>query len=877
MHHGLKIAICNQIKPKTAVIQNENNRRGKQSLSKMEPSLMDRRIVRVVTPGSLVEESMLKPEENNYIAALYTPLQQENQNQTYGFAWADLSTGEFRSTVTTADQVANLLTRCSPREILIPMLDDASDPKLDAILQDALAPSCMITYRSISSFHSVKSEDRQLLTSIAAQKEVEAFSANAIVDYIQFAYKQNSGISAGLQLLRHVDSMDHMIIDYSAWKSLELSTSLSGDKSSSLFHTINKTVTAAGSRILASHLASPLMKIETIRDRQDTVEYFCSQELLILKPLRKQLANIFDLERSFQRVTVHMGTPKDLRNIAISVQKAMGITSLILSSRPPDTNFPNLLKRYCRVGDATRGNSDLLDLVEKIRAAIYDDSAESMGRTYLNLKHNFVRSGYSQQLDEWRAIAMISTQTQNVSPKDSKCLDRTKHSLQQKYRSLLSSNRARVLYQTIRGFFIELPIDEYNRLLRERQENTNELHHPLDLLILQQSLKTTMRFRTEELSKLNDAIIEAEERVYDLESQIFDELVECVVQQSNSIRNIAETMAILDVLGSHAQVALDGHYTRPLIDNSREIHIEDGRHCVVEAAHWRGRNNNLSRTVSSSLPRAFVPNSLHLQPSTEPQDDAIGSCCFLTGPNMGGKSTYLRQNAQIVILAQMGSFVPARYARIGLVDQLFCRVGSADDLASDKSTFMIEMEETASILGHATVRSLVVMDEVGRGTSVEDGIAIAGAVLETLCLQQIRTLFATHYTVLPELLSYANTNVSGTLQLFRMEAVGLDYKEKDLQHPLAFTHRVVPGLASKSYGLNTATLAGCPSRVVLRANELLELYRKRYKQEALRCDDNAPNTLDQLEAIRNILKAPRKRSDGNEEALLSQVAALLPS
>nr|CCA19770.1 DNA mismatch repair protein mutS putative [Albugo laibachii Nc14] len=871
MHHGLKVAICNQIKPKNAIYHNGNHRRGKKASAKLEPSIMDRRIVRVVTPGSLVEESMLKPEENNYLAALYTPLQGD-ENRKYGFAWADLSTGEFRSTSTTIDQVANLLIRCSPREILIPTLDDTPDSSLEAILHEALPPSCMKTYRRISSFHSVETEDRQLLTSIAAQDEVEAFSANAIVDYIQFAYTQNSGISAGLKQLRHVDNMDHMVIDHSAWKSLELSTSLSGDKSSSLFYTINKTVTAAGSRLLASHLASPLLDIETIRDRQDTVQYFSSQELLILKPLRKQLANMCDLERSLQRITVYMGTPRDLRNIASSVEKAVKIAGLMMSSRPPNANYPRLLTHHC---NGKREHTGLLGLVEKIQAAIYDDSSESMGRSYLNAKHNFVRSGYSKELDEWRAIAMISTQTQGVSPEYSKSIDTTKQTLQQKYRSLLRSTRARVLYQTGRGFFIELSVDEYKRLVRERQEKAHESVEPLDQLILLQSLKTTMRFRTEELSQLNDAIIEAEERVHELESQIFDDLVDFVLDQSDSIRSIAETMAILDVLSSHAQVALDCHYTRPLIDTSREIHIEDGRHCVVEAAHWRGRNNSLSRSVSSSLPRAFVPNSLHLQSCTEPQGNAIGSCCFLTGPNMGGKSTFLRQNAQIVILAQMGCFVPARYARIGLVDQLFCRVGSADDLASDKSTFMIEMEETASILGHATARSLVIMDEVGRGTSVEDGIAIAGAVLETLCLQRIRTLFATHYTILPQLLSHANANVSKMLQLFRMEAVEMDSTRKDLgtsHHPLAFTHRVVPGLASRSYGLNTATLAGCPSRVVMRANQLLQLYRQQYKQDSHRCD---LGTLEQLDAIKSMLGIPFKTSDEDQEALLSQVAALL--
>ncbi|KAG2509925.1 hypothetical protein JM18_009018 [Phytophthora kernoviae] len=546
MHHGVKVAICNQTESASSAKKRGYN------------ALVDRQVVRIVTPGSLVEDTMLTPEENNYLASLFY------DEEKWGLAWADLSTGEFVSTTSTSDKLASAILRCSPKEILLPSI--------------------------------------------------------------------------------HVEASDQQ-------------------------------------------------------------------------------------------------------------------------------------------------REDIVKAAEEIHAALKDDYAS------LNSKSGFVRAGYSPELDKWQAIL-------RHDPKSPE-----KQELQAKYRELLGSTRLRVVFQAEKGYFLDLPHEENAKLLK-----TDRGRQELEKLTMFQSLKNSVRYRSEELRQMNRELTEAAVEVERVENAIFALLRDRVLIVRGELQSMAHAISQIDIVCSHAQVALDRNFTRPLLDGSRELHIEDGRHAVVEAAHLRGSN---SRGM-----RAFVPNSLHL--AAVP----IGSCWLLTGPNMGGKSTFLRQNAHLVVLAQMGSFVPAKFVRVGLVDKLFCRVGSADDLAADKSTFMVEMQETSTILTQATSRSLVLMDEVGRGTAVNDGVAIAGAVLESLCTKQTRTLFATHFTVLNELVG---ETCGGELQPYRMEV--LEHQVSGQTKQLVFSHRVVKGLATQSYGINTAALAGCPPTVVARATELLV-------QLAGDCEDN---------------------------------------
>lgn len=536
------------------------------------------------------------------------------------------------------------------------------------------------------------------------------------------------------------------------------------------------------------------MNLDTLAYRLDAVGHFVSDEQL-RKQVRKQLGNIFDMERSLQRLSIGIATPKDLKNVATTIDEASRLVDILQNheqskqARMGDAaNMPALVRKACNVllPDNNRNSvvTPIQEMALEIHVALKEDFAA------LNSKAGFVRAGYSADLDRWQEVLQCDPK----SPQN--------QALQAKYRELVGSTRLRLLYQPDKGFFIDIPHEENSKLWKAQ--------NALQEMVLFQSLKNSVRYRTEELRELNRELVEAAQAIVRIESDIFDSLRTKVVGVHQELQAMAQALAEVDVVCSHAQVAVDCSFSRPLLDSSRELHVVDGRHAVVEAAHLRGNN--------SARMRSFVPNSLHFE--TPPSG---ASCWLLTGPNMGGKSTFLRQNAHLVLLAQIGSYVPAKFARVGLVDKLFCRVGSADDLASDRSTFMVEMEETATILKQATSRSLVLMDEVGRGTAIQDGVAIAGAVLETLCSKQARTLFATHFTSLSDLI---DKQYESSIELYRMEVLERCRANESAQNnalaQLVFSHRVVQGLAAQSYGINTASLAGCPSPVIQRASELLK-------------------------------------------------------
>ncbi|CAH0490572.1 unnamed protein product [Peronospora farinosa] len=785
MHHGVKVAICNQVESASSARKKGYN------------SLVDRQVVRIVTPGSLVEDTMLTPKENNYLASLFF------DRGTWGLAWADLSTGEFVSTTSTSDKLSSAILRCSPKEVLLPssLIENGCEETKSlqvnmpqeavTILETVLPDTCMKTFRPAASFipQKVSSGCQTCSVAIKTLALSEQAAISAILDYVDFTHR---GSRALIRLPLHVESSDHMIIDMSAWRGLELAKSLSGSKASSLLQAIDSTITPGGSRLLAAHLASPLMNLEILERRLNAVSYFYEQERL-LQRMRKQLAEVFDMERNIQRLSIGVGTPKDLKNVASTIDEAIKLIDLVKAnerlrhSRLPDLpgkellGLPELLEECCNDLTANEQQGENIKRAsEEIHRALKDDYAS------LNSKTGFVRVGYSPKLDKWQAILQHD-------PRASE-----KQGLQAKYRELVGSTRLRVVFQTEKGYFLDIPHDENAKLLK-----TDRGRRELEKLTLFQSLKNSVRYRSEELQLLNHELAEAAVEVERVENNIFASLRDQVLIVRNELQSMAHAISQIDVVCSHAQVALDRNFTRPLLDGSCELHVKDGRHAVVEAAHLRGSN---SRGV-----RSFVPNSLHLA------EAPVGSCWLLTGPNMGGKSTFLRQNAHLVILAQIGSFVPAKFARVGLVDKLFCRVGSADDVAADKSTFMVEMQETSTILTQATSRSLVLMDEVGRGTAVNDGIAIAGAVLEALCARQTRTLFATHFTALIDLVGETCKN---ELRPYRMEV--LEHQMEGQAIHLVFSHRVVKGLAFQSYGINTAALAGCPPSVISRATELLD-------------------------------------------------------
>ncbi|GMF31424.1 unnamed protein product [Phytophthora lilii] len=754
---------------------------------------------------------MLTPKENNYLASLF------NDEDKWGLAWADLSTGEFVSTTSTSEKLASAILRCSPKEILLPSVSvdaEAEDSELQridmppdaaALLDTVLPDTCMKTFRPAKSFalqSTATTTGRQTRGGlIKALNPPEQAAVSAILDYVDFTHR---GSSALIRAPLHVESSDHMIIDSSAWRGLELAKSLNGSKASSLLQTIDSTTTPGGSRLLA--VASPLMNLKLLEDRLDAVSYFYGQEQL-LQRTRKQLAEVFDMERNLQRLSIGVGTPKDLKNVACTIDEAKQLVELVQShervrhDRLPDlpgkdtVGLPELLNACCNGLTAIeQRREDITKAAEEIHAALKDDYAS------LNSKSGFVRAGYSSELDKWQTIL-------RHDPKSPE-----KQELQAKYRELLGSTRLRVVFQAEKGYFLDLPHDENAKLLK-----TDSGRRELEKLTLFQSLKNSVRYRSEELRQLNRELTEAAVEVERVENDIFSSLRDRVLQVRDELQAMAHAISQIDVVCSHAQVALDRNFTRPLLDSSCELHIEDGRHAVVEAAHLRGSN---SRGM-----RAFVPNSLHLAAAP------VGSCWLLTGPNMGGKSTFLRQSAHLVVLAQMGSFVPAKFARVGLVDKLFCRVGSADDLAADKSTFMVEMQETSTVLTQATSRSLVLMDET-------------------------RTLFATHFTALSDLVG---DTCNGELRPYRMEV--LEHQVDGQTKHLVFSHRLVEGLASQSYGINTAALAGCPPSVVARATELLgEITQSRNEI------DDAQQRLQQAQCLLSSLSSTSAQLAAGESA-----------
>ncbi|KDO17595.1 hypothetical protein SPRG_16997 [Saprolegnia parasitica CBS 223.65] len=713
-HHGEKVAICNQTESATAA---------KQRKGVGVHALVQRHVVRVVTPGSLTDDSMLHAGQNNYLAAM------THLGESLELAWTDVSTGEFHRLATTLDELESELCRLNPTEMLLPINAAASATDVFWQLVEAKLPAhCLKTYRPAS-----------------------ASASAMITEYLRYTHLQTDAPENASAL------QPRMLIDASAWRSLEITKSMHGTKQHSLLQAVDKTKTAGGARLLAAHLSAPLVRVDDITKRQDAVSWLL-QDTHGLSKLRHILQECGDIERSLRRLAMGNGTPKDLKRISDTVLESQALAHYL---RDGPRHWP------CELITSLRDAFHVPEVVAmaiNVQAALVDDM------TQLNQKHDFIRAGYSSELDKWRRLCHDSVTDQI-------------RDLQREYQTLTGVAKLRVARKKQHvGWCVEVP-----------QDTSPPLAPPHFQLI--QTTTKTLRYRSPALDKLNSDVFHALDQSVEVEEALFKELQGRVLAVSTAIEALGDALNQLDVAASHAQNALDHQLVRPTLSaTSADMHIVEGRHWVVASAH----EANL---------RAFVPNSLHFS-----SDD---SCWIVTGPNMGGKSTFLRQTAHLVLLAQMGSFVPAVSAHIGIVDRLFSRVGASDDLASDRSTFMVEMQETATILKQATNRSLILMDEVGRGTSVQDGVAIAQAVVEELLRRQSRTLFATHFTELSSIFANARAVSFHHMQVARHKYVAN-------RAGLIFSHRVVPGVAKESYGVEVAALAGCPANVVERAKALVQ-------------------------------------------------------
>jgi DNA mismatch repair protein MutS len=717
-------------------------------------SVVRRDVVRLVTPGTITEDALLEPGRANWLAAL-ARLRRAEGGWQYGLAAADISTGRFTVTETDDEGLAAELGRIEARELLVPdsVLDD---PALKPLWRESGAA---ITPLPRDGYDPASAERRLMsyfgvgtLAGFGSLSRAELVACATITSYVE---RTQFGLRAPLSPPSTDVAGLAMRIDAATRANLELTRTLQGEKTGSLLSVIDRTVTPGGARLLAERIAGPITDPMGIARRLDAVACFMDDRRL-RGDVRDGLKSAPDILRALSRLAMDRGGPRDLAAIRDAVSAAGRIEARMGAGDWPDEIKASL----AMLAALDRGLEDELSraLDEELPLRARDGG--------------FVRAGYEPQLDEARALRDESR--------------RVIAALQARYAEETGARTLRVKHNNFLGYFIEVPQAMGEKLLEPAFATT--FQH-------RQTMQGAMRFSTVELSDLESRIASAADRALALELAIFQRLAQRVTEAAASLKQAADALALLDVASALAERAEEGGWTRPMVDRSLGFRLEGARHPVVEAALTRDG-------------QVFVANNTDLSPEA---GGTVGRIALMTGPNMAGKSTYLRQNAVIAILAQMGSFVPARSAHIGVVDRLFSRVGAADDLARGRSTFMVEMIETAAILNQATERSLVILDEIGRGTATFDGLSIAWATIEHLHEEsRCRALFATHFHELTAL----------TRRLQRLQPLTL--RVTDFKGEVVFLHEVVPGVADRSYGIQVARLAGLPRKVVDRARVILD-------------------------------------------------------
>jgi DNA mismatch repair protein MutS len=756
-------------------------------------SVVRRDVVRLVTPGTITEERLLDPARAN----LFLALSRRRVSDTafaYGLAAVDISTGRFSVSEADGPRLQAEIARLEPREILLPdsILDD---PELAALWRDGRAAITPLPRDGLDP----ASAERRLkehfgvatLESFGSFSRTEIMAAGAALLYVE---KTQIGQRPVLQPPSRDSAGATLVIDAATRTNLELTRTLAGERAGSLLATIDCTVTPGGARLLAERLAGPLTDVAAIRTRQDSVA-FLAENGDLRERLRVVLKRSPDAARALSRLGLGRGGPRDLACLRDALFAARDLGSLVALA----PTLPKELEAAGRVLSTLDTSA-----ADELAAALADDLP------LLKRDGGFVRPGYALELDELRELQ-----------RDSR---RFIAALQARYAAETRCRTLRVKHNHMIGYFVEVPQNVGEDLLRDPWKET---------FVHRQTMAGAMRFSTVELGELEAKIASAADRGLRVELGIFDTLERRLLGLADQIAAAADATSAVDVTAALAELATRLDWSRPQVTDDLAFSIEAGRHPVVEAA--------LKRDGA-----AFIANDADLS------DGEAGRILLITGPNMGGKSTYLRQNALIGVLAQMGSFVPAKAARIGVVDRLFSRVGAADDLARGRSTFMVEMVETAAILNQATERSLVILDEIGRGTSTFDGLSIAWAAVEHLHeTNRCRALFATHFH---ELTALAD-------RLARVSNVTL--KVTEWKGDVVFLHEVVPGAADRSYGLQVARLAGLPPRVVERARTILsELERSDREVPKRALVDDLP-----LFAVSTRSEPPKPTADPLREAL----------
>jgi DNA mismatch repair protein MutS len=777
---GFRVAVCEQVEDPA-----EAKKRGSKSVVRRE-------VVRLVTPGTLTEDSLLEARASNVLASL------GRSGADFALASADMSAGDFRVGRVAAADLAAELARIAPREVLAPdglLADEMLAPMLKA-LGPALTPLPLLKFDSGTGERALKSLYRVMaLDGFGEFSRAELSAAGALVGYLELTQK---GKLPALKPLTQLAERAFMAIDPATRRNLELTETLSGTRGGSLLATIDRTVTAAGARELASRLSSPLTDVRAINARLDAVAFFATDSEL-RRRLREDLRRAPDIARALARLSVDRGGPRDLANIRDGVDAARGLRDTLMKLSDPMK--PSL-------GEIESARSDLIEAIAEVSTAV-DGLAHFLVAEppFLARDGGYIQTGAHAPLDEVRSLRDESR--------------RVVASLEARYRGESGVPQLRIKHNGILGYFIEVTPQHGDKLAANRE-----------LFRHRQTIGTAVRFSTDELAGLANRISQAGDQALALERELFDAMVASVMDISLALSRIADALARIDVASALGELAVVSRHVRPKVDESLAFKLVRGRHPVVEAA------------LSADHSGPFVPNDCDLSP------DAAGRIWLVTGPNMAGKSTFLRQNALIAILAQMGAFVPAESAHIGIIDKLFSRVGAADDLARGRSTFMVEMVETAAILNQATERSLVILDEIGRGTATFDGLAIAWAAVEHMHeTNKSRALFATHYHEMTALAERLSSLACVTMRV------------SEWKDTIVFLHEVAPGAADRSYGIHVAKLAGLPGPVIGRAEEVLralEEGREGHKPLA---------RIDDLPLFAASTPAPHSKASAVEDAL----------
>ncbi|MGB8218242.1 MAG: DNA mismatch repair protein MutS [Candidatus Methanoperedens sp.] len=724
---GYKVAICEQL-------EDPKNAKG----------IVKRGVVRVITPGTVIDSSLISDQSNNYLMSV------SGEGMEFGLSFLDVSTGEFMTTQfidnQNYDKIISEAARMKPAECILPN-QLFENKKLMQRLKDI---GIIINKFDADAFLPKNARNRLLkhfgavtLEGMGCENLVFAVSASGAA--LEYAQKTQMRDLNHIQAMRTYSENEFMVLDSITLRNLEIIQSIRGEGTGSLLSVIDRTKTPMGGRMLRKWLLQPLISVNRINERLDAVDEIIKKTLMRYD-LRQALLGIRDIERLIGRIVYGNSNARDLIALRVSLEK---LPEMIKSLKESDIKSGLLSGIIKKLGDYT-------DIVALLSRALVDGPPVSVR------EGGMIKEGYNEKLDELKKMSLHG--------KDWIA------EMQQKERDRTGIKSLKIGYNSVFGYYIEVT-------------KTNLSQVPPDY-IRKQTTANGERFYTPELKEKEVMILTADEKRMALEFELFMEINSLLAGRSKELQATAQAIAELDVIVNLAEMAVNNKYVRPEVNESCNILIRDGRHPVVEFA----------------IPGGFVPNDTHM-------DCQENQFLLLTGPNMAGKSTYMRQTALIVIMAQVGSFVPASYASVGLVDRIFTRVGAFDDLASGQSTFMIEMVELANILNNATPKSLVLLDEIGRGTSTYDGYSIAKAVVEFIHNKDrvgVRSLFATHYHQL--------TAITGSLRRVKNYHVAVKEEGNDL----VFLRKIIPGATDKSYGIHVARLAGVPLKVTQRAKEILK-------------------------------------------------------